>query len=158
MPMDAKFAALVEALAPKLECLLAMRPVRLGALPRDIPCSGVYLFTENGRHLYMGRSRNLRGRYGLHCRPSATRDQASFAFQLAREQTGRTTVSYKGDQDSRAGLMQDPAFVAAFLAAKQRVRSMDYRCVEKVDRNRQALLEIYCAIILETPYNDFGTH
>jgi len=156
--MDPKFAALVEALAPKLERLLAMQPVRLGALPRDMPCSGVYLFTENGRHLYVGRSRNLRGRYGLHCRRSATRDQASFAFQLAREHTGRTTVSYKGDKDSRAGLMQDPVFAAAFSAAKQRVRAMDYRYVEEVDQIRQALLEIYCAVVLGTPYNDFGTH
>jgi hypothetical protein len=27
-----------------------------------------------------------------------------------------------------------------------------------VDQNRQALLEIYCAVVLGTPYNDFGTH
>ena len=25
-------------------------------------------------------------------------------------------------------------------------------------QDRQALLEIYCAAVLETPYNDFGTH
>ena len=89
MPMDAKFAALVEALAPKLECLLAMRPVRLGALPRDIPCSGVYLFTEMVATLYMGGRGSLRGRYRFSLPRRATRDEASFAFQLAREQTGR---------------------------------------------------------------------
>ncbi len=35
---------------------------------------------------------------------------------------------------------------------------MEYRYVEEPDQNRQALLEIYCAIVLDTPYNDFGTH
>jgi hypothetical protein len=29
---------------------------------------------------------------------------------------------------------------------------------EETDQNRQALLEIYCAVVLGTPYNDFGTH
>jgi hypothetical protein len=54
--------------------------------------------------------------------------------------------------------MEDSAFVAAFFAAKERGRAMEYRCVEEVDQNRQAVLEIDCAIVLATPYNDFGTH
>jgi len=29
---------------------------------------------------------------------------------------------------------------------------------EEVDQTRQALLEIYCAVALATPYNDFATH
>jgi hypothetical protein len=156
--MDPKFKTLVEALAPKLECLLAMPPLRYGALPRDMPRSGVYLFTENGRHLYVGRSNVLRKRHGRHCLPGATHRQAAFSFQLAREATGRTGVSYCAGGDSRGGLMVDPVFVAAFIAAKERIRAMDYRYVEEGDQNRQALLEIYCAVVLATPYNDFGTH
>ena len=35
---------------------------------------------------------------------------------------------------------------------------MEYRYVEEENQNKQALLEIYCAVVLETPYNDFGTH
>ena len=54
--------------------------------------------------------------------------------------------------------MLDPAFAAAFLAAKERIRGMEDRYVEEANQNRQALLEIYCAIVLETPYNDFRTH
>jgi len=156
--MDPKFATLAEALAPKLECLLAMPPLRYGALPCDMPLSGVYLFTENDRHLYVGRSNVLKKRHGRHCRPGATHRQAAFAFQLAREVTGRTKASYRAGQDSREGLMSDSAFVAAFVAAKERIRAMDYRYVEESDQNRQALLEIYCAVVLSTPYNDFGTH
>jgi len=55
-------------------------------------------------------------------------------------------------------LMRDPDFKAAFSASKARIRAMDYRFVEELDPMRQALLEIYCAAALETPYNDFRTH
>jgi hypothetical protein len=64
--MDQKFAVLVEKLAPKLESLLATPPLQYGKLPRQMPVSGVYLFTEKGRHLYVGRSNVLRKRYGRH--------------------------------------------------------------------------------------------
>lgn len=156
--MDLKFAQLVETLAPKLESLLAMAPQQYGKLPRDMPVSGVYLFTENGKPMYVGRSNVMRKRYGRHCRPGATYKQAAFAFQLARKETGREKASYKTGKDSRAGLMTDSDFVKAFEAAKKRIRAMEYRYVEEADQNRQALLEIYCAVVLSTPYNDFGTH
>jgi len=156
--MDHRFATLVETLATKLQALLACAPLRYGELPCDMPTSGVYLFTENGHHLYVGRSNVLRGRYGRHCRPGATHKQAAFAFQLARKATGRTEATYKAGDGSRDALMLDPVFVTAFQAAKERIRAMEYRYVEETDQNRQALLEIYCAIVLETPHNDFGTH
>jgi hypothetical protein len=54
--------------------------------------------------------------------------------------------------------MRDDAFSTAFSFAKERIRGMEYRYVEEADQTRQALLEIYCAVVLETPYNDFGTH
>jgi hypothetical protein len=156
--MDPKFTTLVETLAPKLKYLCSMTPLCAGKLPRDMPKSGVYLFSENARPMYVGRSNVLRKRYGRHCLPGATYKQAAFAFQLAREATGKTKAAYVAGKESRKGLMEDPAFVAAFKAAKERIRKMDYRYVEEPDQNRQALLEIYCAIVLSTPYNDFKTH
>jgi hypothetical protein len=77
---------------------------------------------------------------------------------LAREATGRMKASYKAGTGSRAGLMLNPEFEQAFRDAKARIREMQYRFVEETDENRQALHEIYCAIVLGTPYNDFGTH
>jgi hypothetical protein len=82
---------------------------------------------------------------------------AAFAFRLAREQTGNLKASYK-PEGSRADLMRDPAFVTAFETAKARIRNMDTRFVSEPQPVRQALLEIYAAIALETPYNDFDTH
>jgi hypothetical protein len=35
---------------------------------------------------------------------------------------------------------------------------MDYRYVEEADPVRQCLLEVYCAAVLATPYNDFDNH
>ncbi len=153
-----KFADLVKTLAPKFEQLLACPPLPYGKLPSTMPRSGVYLFTEDGQPMYVGRSNGLRQRHGRHCRPGATYKQAAFAFQLAREKTGRTKVAYKAGEDSRRGLMLNPDFAAAIQEAKVRIRAMEYRYVEETDPIRQALLEIYCAVALDTPYNDFGTH
>ena len=156
--IDPTFAVLVESLHSQLQHLLAINPLLYGSLPRHMPKSGVYLFTENGRHLYVGRSNTLRSRHGRHCRPGATYKQAAFAFQLAREVTGRIKASYRPGAESRKGLMADPIFATAFESAKARIRTMEYRYVEECDQNKQALLEIYCAVVLRTPYNDFGTH
>ena len=35
---------------------------------------------------------------------------------------------------------------------------MQVRYVQEADPLRQALLEIYAAVVLATPYNDFNTH
>jgi hypothetical protein len=156
--MNVEFAALVESLQPKLDLLLLMSPLQYGSIPRDIPKSGIYLFSEAGRHLYIGRSNKLRSRYADHCGPGATHNTAAFAFLLARQATGFTKATYKRGDGSRAGLMLNPAFVNAFTAAKKRIRDMDYRYVEEPDQTRQAVLEIYCAIALATPFNDFGTY
>jgi hypothetical protein len=64
---------------------------------------------------------------------------------------------------SRGG--REPRWLDARPNIRRRIHSrqgthpeMEYRYVEEADQNCQALLEIYCAIVLETPYNDFGTH
>ena len=54
--------------------------------------------------------------------------------------------------------MLDALFAAAFIAAKERTRAMEFDTLKRPIRNRQALLEIYCDVVLETPYNDFRTH
>jgi predicted GIY-YIG superfamily endonuclease len=155
--MDAKFATTIESLHPSFERLLEMPPCSAGQLPRGMPASGVYLFSDGEQHLYVGRSRNMRRRYGLHTRPSAQHNQASFAFLLAREATGALTATYT-QKGGRKELAQDPGFIEAFTEAKSRIRNMDYRFVEETDGTRQALLEIYCSVALGTPYNDFRTH
>lgn len=156
--MHPEFATMAESLHPSFVRLVAGPAFTNGVLPRDMPTSGVYLFTEGGRHLYVGRSNGMRKRYARHCNPGATYRMAAFAFRLAREATGRSKASYKAGDDSRIGLIGNPEFLVAFTEAKARIRRMDYQFVEETDQARQALLEIYCAVALETPYNDFNTH
>ena len=60
---------------------------------------GVYLFTEHGKDLYVGRGKNLKKRIPQHS-PTRMTD-APFAFRLAREETGMLKASYKPDELSR---------------------------------------------------------
>jgi hypothetical protein len=153
------FARHVEALHPKFEQLLESTPFTFDELANQesLPAKGIYLFTENRRHLYVGRSNSIRKRLQWHCRPGSTENQASFAFLLAREQCGVLKASYR-PEGSRKHLMTQPAFRAAFDTQKARLRAMDIRAVEESDANRQALLEMYVSMSLSTPYNDFDTH
>jgi len=156
--MNKTFARHVEALHPLLEKLVAANPFRFDQLAaQTLPTRGIYLFTENGRHMYVGRSNNIRKRLQWHCRPSSTENQASFAFLLAREKCGLLKASYK-PEGSRRHLMTQTAFSNAFVEQKARLRTMSICAVEEVDSNRQALLEMYASISLETPYNDFNNH
>ncbi|WP_306002460.1 MULTISPECIES: hypothetical protein [Brevundimonas] len=156
--MHPHFAAVAEALHPSFERLMAQEPRRTDQpWPRE-KVSGVYVFSENGRHLYVGRTNDVKARYGGHCRPGAHHGIAAFAFRLAREATGKLKATYRAGEGSRAALAADPDFKLAFLEAKARVRAMEFRYVEERDPVRQAVLEIYCAVALETPYNDFDNH
>lgn len=156
--MDHKFVAHVESLRPQLDRLLGMEPVTAVSLPTKMFKRGVYLLSDGDTHLYVGRSNDIKERIGRHSKPGATHRMAAFAFRLAREATGNMKATYKKGAGSREALMTDEAFVSAFNAAKARIRQMNLRFVEEVDPVRQALLEIYVAVTLSTPYNDFDNH
>jgi len=155
--MHPQFKSFVESLEAKFQQLITMKPVKYHELPRDLPKKGLYLFSEGHNHLYVGRTNRLRERLRGHCIPSATHFTATFAFRIARGKTGFLKATYKTD-GSRANLVRNEDFGQAFLEAKQRISKMDIRYVEEGDSVSQALLEIYAAIVLGTPYNDFDTH
>lgn len=155
--MNSRFTKYVTGLEASFRRLLAMRPVKVTELPRDMPAAGIYLFSDGARHKYVGRSNRLRARIQRHARPGATHRSAAFAFRWARKMTGRTQATYKS-QGSRASLIAHPVFAAAFARAKKRIRRMSVRYVAEPDPLRQALLEIYVAVALATPFNDFDTH
>lgn len=157
-PMDTKFISHVEALKPQLAQLLSMQPVTPESLPDKMFKKGVYLLSEGDKHLYVGRSNDIKKRIGRHSRPKATHRMASFAFRIAREETGNLKATYKKGEGSRSALMEDNKFVAVFDVAKARIRKMSLRFVEENNPVRQALLEIYVAVVLNTPYNDFDNH
>lgn len=134
-----------------------MAPVKPFPLPRSaaIPKQGIYLFSDGSQPLYVGRSDNIRRRIGLHC--NGEHNQATFAFRMARTQTGMLKAAYT-TSGSRSQLVQDAVFGPVFASCKERIRRLDVRFVEETDPTRQALLEIYVATVLGTPFNDFANH
>ena len=156
--MHRRFRELLSELHSCQMRLVRMKPVTFGTFDRDrVPERGVYLFSERGKSLYVGRSNNICARLGRHCKPNATWRQAAFAFQLARQVTGNFKATYR-KEGSRQALAADPTFMRAFVAAKDRIRNMQVRYVGEPDPTRQALLEMYVAVVLKTPYNDFNNH
>lgn len=155
--MHSKFKTFVESLEPKFQQLLSTTPIKYCNLPRQMPKKGIYLFSEGQNHLYVGRTNRLRERLRGHCIPSATHFTATFAFRIAREKTGFLKATYK-TEGSRAALVNHEIFGPAFVEAKARIAEMNIRFVEEDDPVSQALLEIYIATVLGTPFNDFDNH
>lgn len=155
--MELVFQEHILSLDPAVDRLLASPAWNATTLPRVMPRAGIYLFSEDEVHLYVGRTNNLRRRLVNHYSESADHNKATFAFLIARRNTGKLKATYK-PEGSRAALLKDPEFSTAFREAKARLRSMTIRFVEEVDPIRQALLEIYSAMRLSTPFNDFNNH
>lgn len=155
--MDEKFAEIVSSLHDRYEELMARSPISDGNHSADLPSRGVYLFSENGKHLYVGRTDNLKSRYGGHTLKSMKDQSAPFAFKLACEEM-KVPAKARDRDMTRRELMEWAEFNNAFENAKARIRSMEFRWVEEVAPAKQALLEAYCAIVLDTPYNNFENH
>lgn len=153
--MDGRFKELIENLHAKFEALSGMEPVTVDSAPANTPKGGVYLFTEGVHHLYAGRTkRSIRDRLKDHV---STADDCPFAWHLAREATGNKVASYK-PEGSRNHLLSQPVFRKAYEEAKLRIRKMPVRYVGEPDPLRQALLEIYVAVVTKAKFNDFDTH
>lgn len=155
--MHEVFREFIELLEPSFQSLMRMEPVSITALPREMPDAGIYLFSEGSEHLYVGRTNKIRERLQNHCRPSSGHNKATFAFRLARQITGMTQATYS-TEGSRPHLERDPQFAEVFTAQKQRVKNMGVRFVSEPEPMRQALLEMYVAVSLGTPHNDFDNH
>lgn len=137
--MNQRFKELVDALDAKCQQLLSMQPVSASEVSRSAPVGGVYLFSENGRHLYAGRTKRaicvrVRNQFG----PNP--DAASFPWLIAREATGKKATYARAG--SRKALLTDPEFQAAYERARARIRQRKVRYVHEADPLRQALLEI----------------
>ena len=133
--LDPTFVKSLEFLQPKLDRLICMRPCNYGNLPNAMPRQGIYLFSENEGHWYIGRSGKLRSSYGRHCNPSATVQTADFAFRLAILIAGKTNPVGNLSEHNKKALALDARFCAAFDSAKKRIQKMDFRFVEECDVN-----------------------
>lgn len=149
-PSDQIYAAALT----RIEQLLDAPSFKIAdGLPQDIPEEAVYLFSERGEPLYVGRTGGLRKRLLQHtwCSHSG----ATFAFILARKITGRLKPSYT-TKDSRADLLKnDEIFKKCFKRQLKRIKRMDVQWVEEPDQVTQAVLEVFAAVETGAKYNKF---
>lgn len=155
--MHEVFKGYIDSLEPSFQRLMNMEPVTVATLPRETPQAGIYLFSEGDKNLYVGRTNTIKKRLQNHCRPSSGHNSATFAFRLTRQITGMTQATYTA-KGSRQELERDPIFSPVFIEQKNRVRNMNVQFVSEPDPMRQALLEMYVAVSLGTPHNDFDNH
>lgn len=152
-----RFRELGERLPGLLQSLLTANPHHRDKRPAAPKVPAVYLFTENGNHRYVGRTRNANRRFGEHTRPSSPQNSAPFAFNIAKRDAVRDGLVLHG---TRKAIAADPAFKPYFTAAKQRVRAMEFRFVEIDDPVLSTVFEVYVALALSTEgeFNLFDTH
>ena len=150
--MNKTFKAHINTLERKHRDLLISKQNGISDIPK-LP--GIYLFSKGKKHLYVGRTNNLKRRHREHLSFSVL--DAPFAFKMARKATGNKKATYK-EKCSTKHLSSQSKFRREIKRAKEKIRKMNYRYVVEKDPIKQTLLEIYVAIALKTPYNDFDTH
>ena len=155
MKMNERFKKLIEEMPGMLQSLES-KPFRTRDNLVGIPAQGVYVFYENNKALYVGRSNRLKERIQEHSRPSSKKNSATFAFNIA----GKEMARYRDISMyvTRKELEQISGFNRGFVKAKKRVSKMKIRVVQIDNQIEQALFEIYAALALKTSYNDFRTH
>jgi len=154
-PMSAnEFQKKIETVKEKADTLLNQEPVRFNGLPKCLPKQGVYVFSEGNKHLYVGRSNNVKRRLREHI--MGDERKAPFAIRLAREAAGKQATYRK--ESSIATLMKIPKFEKSFKMNKEKIRKMKIRCIEESDPITQALLEICAAVVANSKYNSFDNH
>jgi hypothetical protein len=155
--MNEKFKSYIESLEPAYRRLLGMRASTIANLPKEVPEAGVYLISENGNPIFVGRTNRMRSRLKEQCRLSSNHNTASLAFKIARKATIHKKATYTSD-NSREALEKDASFKAEFEFVKQRLSDMEVKFIEETDPLRQCLLQIYVALATGAKYNDFDTH
>ena len=137
-----------------MTCSRALRIAEVPTAPRR---AGHHLYSEGPRHLYVGRTRDLARRWGDHTQPAKGINSASFAFNIAKRDAAEAGADVSC---ARETLASDPMFAAAFIAAKQRARMMDYRFVRVDSPLLSTVGEVYAAVVLGTEgdFNAFETH
>ncbi len=152
-----RFSGILNQMEPLLEQLLTCDPHQRG-VPHAAPeRPGVYLFTEGGKPIYVGQTRNFRRRWGEHTRPASPENSAPFAFNIARQEATRQNIDATGP---RKAISKLPDFAELFDAAKSRVRAMEFRFVEIEGPPLRTIFEVYASLALGThgEFNVFETH
>ena len=149
---------------PGLLCKLKSDRLRCRAAIGKLPERGIYVFYEDGKPIYVGRTNDMRRRIREHGSRNATK-AATFAYLIAKKELkakGIVPEAKPGKPASRitnADVENHPDIIRA---AGKRVCKMQFRVVKVTDPIEQTLFEVYAALQLGTMqqggYNDFENH
>jgi hypothetical protein len=156
--MKGKFNEIISKFPKMLENLKNCQSLSRDELESLSGKQGIYVFYENGIPMYVGRSGRkdrFKKRIQEHSRPSSTHSSATFAFILAKEDSIEHGIN---TDKSRDDLEKEPEFAELYKNAKDRVSKMKLKVIEIDDPIEQTLFEVYAALELNTPYNEWGTH
>ena len=141
---------------PTLLKQLTSQPLRPWNDRGILPQKGVYVFYEDGKPMYVGRTNSMSRRLQQHGNPSSGHNSATFAFNIAKREAIKKEMNV---QMTRNQLQVDPAFSKLYLEAKAKVSKMPVRVIEINNPIVQTLFEVYAVMCLDTKeYNDFDTH
>lgn len=153
--MKGQFNSIIKTFPELLDKLEKSSPLSRSNL-LTVPSKGIYIFyNKDGRPLYVGRTDRMRTRLLEHGRSSSRHTSATFAFLLAKE---KWDEMHPGDARTRKDLESDQTFFLLYKEKKRDVAEMQIRTIEVADPAEQVLFEVYAALELETPYNDWENH
>lgn len=152
--MNAEFQAIIELFPGYMKELLKSPPVPANEL-KNVPKQGIYVFYEDNKPIYVGRSKNFRQRFKQHSQMSSNHNSATFAFIIAKHDAEKKNIDLNKTRDE---LQVDPDFLPFFKNAKERVSEMKIKVIDIENPIEQTLFEVYAALELKTPYNDWETH
>ena len=152
--MNERFKKLIDRMPSQLQLLLEQPLIVIDEIGiTQVPQKGVYVFFEDNKPIYVGRSNRLKKRLKEHSQRSSDHYSATLAFRIAKQNTSTLQKKQTNEQ-----LMKNRDFVEGFEAAKGRIARTKIRFIEIEDQIEQALFEIYASLALGTELNDFGTH
>ncbi|MCE2499707.1 MAG: GIY-YIG nuclease family protein [Dehalococcoidia bacterium] len=128
----------------------------------DLPRKGCYVLYENGKPIYVGRSKNLPSRIDQHV---SNTKSATFAYLLAKKCLTDLDIEpmrIPGKPSSRITNADVKNYPNTLSEARERVSKMQFRIVKVNDDYEQYSFELYAALELGTTleqggYNSFET-
>ncbi|MFC1987767.1 GIY-YIG nuclease family protein [Chloroflexota bacterium] len=155
--MNERFEELVNKMRTNLRLLLEQPTITIDKIGiTQVPQKGVYVFFEDSKPIYVGRSNGLKKRLKEHSQRSADHYSATLAFRIAKNSIPTSRV--KGKKQTNAQLMKNSDFIKKFEAVKERISRADIRFIPIEDQIEQAMFGIYAYLELGTEWNDFNTH
>jgi hypothetical protein len=153
---DSRFRAALKRIEPLLAELRGSPQHRVRDHPSSPAAPGIYMFSDHGKPIYVGQSRNLRRRLAQHTAANSRENAASFAFNLAKRAARDAGMDISG---SRKAIEVRPEFAEYFERARKEVAEMAVQFIELADPIERTLFEIYVSLALETDeFNSFETH